>query len=258
MKRQRQLVTAVRLTELLHRAVDDKQTEPDFIRALLDAIVYVHAPRHDQNPRLRLFQFTMPTGQLALPFFSDRSQAAIAAGRTAKIIAMTGRQLFELTRGATLVLNPNGTSCTLYPEEIAALLDRDEVAIIECSRSSEVCWQVCAIGQIPGWLIDSLASLYVQLTCVDAAYLTEIQSTVAPNTAGYLVVLAVAQKDAERAARATTTMLQPMCNAHGSSSVDLTTFVPEHPPDWLTELQIEPFYRRGRGERLWTLNEVVN
>jgi len=36
-----------------------------------------------------------------------------------------------MTRGATLVLNPNGAACTLYPEEIAALLDRGQVATVE-------------------------------------------------------------------------------------------------------------------------------
>lgn len=51
---------------------------------------------------------------------------------------MTGRQLFELTHGATLMLNPNGTSCTLYSEEIAALLDRGDVAIIDQVQLTEI------------------------------------------------------------------------------------------------------------------------
>src|SRR3546814_10503095 len=77
-------------------------------------------------------QFPLPDiGHMVLPFFSEETQARVAAGTTAKVVALTGRDLFELTRGATLMLNPNGTNCTLYPEEIAALLDRGEVAIVD-------------------------------------------------------------------------------------------------------------------------------
>lgn len=258
MRKPRQFVSEARLVELMHRAIDDRQAEPDFIRALLDATVYVHAPRHDRNPRLRLIQFTMPNGRLALPFFSDHVQAATAAGRTARVIVMTGRQLFELTRGATLVLNPNGTSFTLYPEEIIALLDRGEVAIIEHAQPADSSLQVGALEQPPGWLLDSLVSLYVQLTCVEAAYVTEIQSTIEPDRRGLLVALAVAPKDAEQCSRATITALQSLCDAHESPSVDLTTFAPKYPPDWLTELRVEPFYRRHWGERLSASTEAIN
>jgi len=40
-------------------------------------------------------------------------------------------QLLELTRGSKLLLNPNSTGYILYPEEIAASLDQDEVPIVD-------------------------------------------------------------------------------------------------------------------------------
>lgn len=36
---------------------------------------------------------------------------------------MAGRRLLELTRGATLMLNPNRDHLTFYPPEIGALLE---------------------------------------------------------------------------------------------------------------------------------------
>src|SRR3546814_4427788 len=90
-------------------------------------------------------QFPLPdSGHMVLPFFSEETQARAAAGTTAKVVALTGRDLLELTRGATLMLNPNGTNCPLYPEEIAALLDRGEVA-----RSDEHTSELPPVVRIP-------------------------------------------------------------------------------------------------------------
>lgn len=234
------------LSRLMRRAFDDKHAEPAFFRALLKATVYAHAPRYDRGNRLRLIQFTLPTSKLVLPFFSEYDQAAASAGASARIVAMTGRQLLELTRGATLALNPNSISCLLYPEEIAALLDRDEVAIIERVQLEEPTWQVCAAKAAPQWLTDLLTALYAKLAYVHAAHLAELYT---PSGTGWIVAIAVREIDAERAARATTTQLQPACDSRASRSVDLTTFEPGSPPAWLAELGISPFYRR-RGESL--------
>jgi len=86
---------------------------------------------------IRVIQFVRPdNGQTVLPFFSDMEQSEVVAGKSALSVAMSGRNLFELTRGATLMLNPNLDAVTLYPPEIATLLEgralgfftKDEVA----------------------------------------------------------------------------------------------------------------------------------
>src|SRR5688572_4963260 len=125
------VISAAELTRLMHHALADKTAEPAFFRALLEATVYAHAPRHDRSGRLRFIQFTTPEGLTVLPFFSDPAQANAAAGSAARVVVATGRQLFALTRGATLMLNPNQVSCVLYPEEIASLLDHGEVAVMD-------------------------------------------------------------------------------------------------------------------------------
>lgn len=238
-----------RLAELMARAQSDKQAEPAFFRALLEAQVYAHAPRHDYSGRLRLVQFALPAGQKVLPFFSERAQAEAASGPTVRIVALTGRQLMRLTRGATLMLNPNATSCLLYPEEIAALLDRGEVAVVEKLDVPDTSWQATAPAAMPAWLVTPLTDLYARLPCVEAAYLAQIVFPNLPGKPGWLIIIVVAQADAERAARATTTALQPHCKGQ-DTSLDLNTIKPGAKPDWLAELNIEPFYLKSWGERL--------
>src|SRR3546814_9982695 len=126
------MLSAAELDALMRAAFADKAAEPAFFLALLEATVYAHTPRSDRQGRLRFMQFPLPdSGHMVLPFFSEETQARAAAGTTDKVVALTGRDLFDLTRGATLMLNPNGHNCTLYHEEIAALLDRGEVARTE-------------------------------------------------------------------------------------------------------------------------------
>lgn len=85
-----------------------------------------HVPSESSPPgRIRFVQFISPdNGQSVLPFFSDWEQAeVVAAAGKVMTVAMTGRRLFALTRGATPVLNPNRYQLTFYPPEIGALLE---------------------------------------------------------------------------------------------------------------------------------------
>ncbi len=55
------------------------------------------------------------------PASPEYAQAeAVRGNRT--LIAMTGRELLELTRGATLMLNPNDDQVVLHPAEVDAIL----------------------------------------------------------------------------------------------------------------------------------------
>src|SRR3546814_16922206 len=75
------------------------------------------------------------------------------------------------------MLNPNGTNCTLYPEEIAALLDRGEVAIVDKFTVPEPkLMDFREPEPSPTWLIDPLLALYAQLPCVESAYLVEMKA----------------------------------------------------------------------------------
>lgn len=110
--------SADELARLMLEALADKAAEPAFFRGLLDATVYAHVPRHDRSGRLRLIQFTTPEGLTVLPFFSDEVQAKAAARSAATVVVLMGRQLLELTRGATLMLNPKRSTAYCTPKRL--------------------------------------------------------------------------------------------------------------------------------------------
>jgi hypothetical protein len=121
-KKLAQLLAAARTTA---QGTNPEHAQQRFFRALLEATVYAHVPV-ESPPRgvMRFIQFIRPdNGQTTLPFFSDKRQAEAAANNTALIVAMSGRHLFELTRGASLMLNPNVDAIALYPPEVTALLE---------------------------------------------------------------------------------------------------------------------------------------
>jgi hypothetical protein len=243
------VIPADEFTRLMHLALADKSAEPDFFRALLEATVYAHVPRNSRDGRLRFIQFTTPAGLTVLPFFTDELQARTAAGSAATIVVLTGRQLLEWTRGATLMLNPNEISCTLYPEEIALLLDHGEMAVVEQIDTGDQQLWIDTTCEPPAWLINRLVALYAGLDCVEAAYLADIGAQEGSEQHGLLVAIAVSAKDAERVARATTTELQLDCQAL-QATIDLTAFEPSDPPVWLKETGLGPFYVRAMGERI--------
>jgi hypothetical protein len=232
-------------------ALTDKTSEPAFFQALLDATVYAHAPRTGRSGRLHLIQFSLPqSGLMVLPFFSDELQARAAAGSTATVVTLTGRQLFELSRGATLMLNPNSTSCTLYPEEIAALLDHGEIGVVDKIDVTEPSsMEFREPDAAPSWLIDPLIALYARLPSVEMTYMVEFRSPddTEPEHVGLLIGSGVPSMETERAVRATITTIQPLCRTR-DTAVDLTAFVPSAFPDWARSFGTAPLYVRA----LWS------
>jgi hypothetical protein len=100
--------------------------DPEYAhKASLNATVYAHVPMEGPPEGVMHFiQFIRPdNGLTMLPLFSDKGQAEEAANKAALIVAMSGRDLFELTRGASLMLNPNVDAIALYPPGVTALLE---------------------------------------------------------------------------------------------------------------------------------------
>lgn len=240
------MTSASELTRLLQQALDDPRAEPPFFRALLAATVYAHAPRGDRSGGLRFLQVTTPEGLTALPFFSDEHQAKAAANSVATVAVLTGRQLFEATRGATLMLNPTTVGCVLYPEEVAALLDQGEVAIVEQIKVDGQSLRIGPVAASAAVALDRLATLYTGLSSVTAAYAAQVQSPHAPEQ-GLLIAIAVASGAAEHAVRATITALQAQPQGL-EVPMDLTTFEPGALPAWLKDAGIQPFHQRALGE----------
>lgn len=220
------------------------EEEPAFFRCLLDAWVYAHAPLSDPHSRLRLVQFRHPDGFNAVPFFTSEAKARAAGQAMVRIVKLTGRELLSAAPGATFMLNPNDGGCVLYPEEIATLLATGAVARVEKLQvEREDPFIVNAQIDPPAWLMPNLIALYAELSFVEAAYLLEVAPPHAPSERTWLIALAVAREHAERAARATITAVQPLCD-QAELALDITTFDPaeEGQPAYLGQPGVERFY----------------
>lgn len=156
---------------------DAARAQEAVFKALLDATVFAHVPIEGARPgRIRFMQFVRPdNGQTVLPFFSDRAQAEQPQRKDVSIIAMSGRRLFELTRGATLMLNPNLDQVALYPPEIVALLEGRELGYFAKHTLKEgTSVGACRPSVSTDALDTALRGLFEREQTVRAAYLVEI------------------------------------------------------------------------------------
>jgi hypothetical protein len=212
-------VTSSKLEELLEAARSSAdsakaaRTQEAFFKALLDATVYAHVPPGPvPRDRIRFIQFVRPdNGRTVLPFFSDRKQAEAAAAGRAGIIAMAGRRLLELTRGATLMLNPNYDRVSLYPPEIRALLEGRPIGFftkenVEANQQVGVC-----PPSIPtDYLTLALRDLYEREPSVRAGYLVEVHRGADGSDVFLLLTLVVTKGNDERMVQLTTLELSSL------------------------------------------------
>ena len=211
-------MSTVRLQELMStirestRADESAQAQELFFKTLLDSTVYAHVPPIAPPPgKMRFVQFVRPdNGQTVLPFFIDRAQAEEAAAGRVGIVAMVGRELFKLTRGATLMLNPNGERATLYPPEINALLDGRPLGFAtqeHLQESEDV--GVCPPSIDTDDLVIALRELYGNEPAVRAAYLVEVHRQGERAETFLLLVIVVTASHQERIVQLTTLAIQP-------------------------------------------------
>jgi hypothetical protein len=242
------------LDRLLEAAEKDNRHEQAFFRALLVAMVYAHIPVNDRldDGRIRFIQFNRPdNGQLVLPFFTDEKRSRIAEGTSARSVALSGRKLFELTLGATLMMNPNEHRCVLYPEEIETLLRTGDIAKISLFTPEEK--RELGVGAPvdapPAWLLEALVSTAATLPYVERIYLAAIYDTSGePRQKNFLLALCALDGRGERAMHAINNALQLLCRAHGGPGLDLTYFETSgQAPVWIEELSLKPCYNRSRG-----------
>ncbi|QBB70705.1 SseB protein [Pseudolysobacter antarcticus] len=234
------------LERLRLRAIEHRDEVP-FFRALLDANLYAHTPLSDDSGRLRLIQFPHPdTGQELLPVFTDAAQSHAAAQGLHKVLVMPGRDLFELTLGATLIINPNRDAVTLYPEEIRELLETGVVAHIDVETLQEpITMAFRQPVRAPDWMEEWLRQLFAQLPYIESAYLVEMFPPDAIEKGALLIAVGVTPANTERAGRAITTKLQPKCEGL-QVAVELMPFDPAGElPNWVGMLGVQPIYERA-------------
>ncbi|MBS1866800.1 MAG: SseB family protein [Acidobacteria bacterium] len=240
------LVSPSELKRLMERAMSDSRDISAFFRALLDAIVYAHVPISDDTGRLRFVQFARPdNGEVVLPFFIDESEAYATTGNSRRVVALQGRVLLQHTLGATLMLDPNGVRCVLYPEEIRELLSTGRVAELHAETIEKDREMLLGpADSVPDWLEPILSRLFPDLPFVETAYLLVTARPEDPAKLTLLILLGVAAAYAERSWRAIATALQTQ-SAELKLPIDMISYDPsDGPPELLKGIDVAPIYIR--------------
>ena len=227
------MTTLRELERLRDRAIADPREEGAYLHALLSTTLYAHIPLSDDSGKQHLVMFTRPDGIAVIPVFTDLLEARAAAGGAVCVAAVTGRDLFEATRGATLMLDPNGVGMTLYPEEIFALLDEGRAAPAPVPFEGPGLELLPADVSRDGWLLDVVATSLASIRVVKRVHLAAarpLQSTGAADR--LIVIVATPPAGAARAiAIAVECSLSVPC-----LPIDLATYSPDDPlPEPLAE-----------------------
>jgi len=203
------MTTVSELERLRANAMADPRQEGAYLRALLTATLYAHLPRSDDTGRMHLVMFTRPDGLTVIPVFTDLRKAQAAAQGHARVAQVPGRELLEATRGATLMLDPNDVSMTLYPEEVSALLDEGLASLAPVAFDGPDMVLLPAHVHRDAWLLDALESALAPIESVERFHLAAARPSDAEGPADRLfVILAAPLVIVERAARAIAVALE--------------------------------------------------
>jgi len=122
-----------KLENALRLAAADPAARPAFYDLLMDSKVYVLTQGTDlprdvtitlpENTLLAVHQFPRKDGSLYVPFFSSIAELQRSIREEASYVRFSTSELFKMTRGQTLILNPHSDLAKEFvPSEIEALL----------------------------------------------------------------------------------------------------------------------------------------
>ena len=233
-----------KLEEALVRAVKSPATAPDFYRLLLesDLLVLGTVEGQDGSEKFSLEpggQLQLVTGENKgekfLPVFSSLARMQEYVKEESKYLAINGRALLDLTRGAPVILNPASEyGRELAPGEVEQLLNPMAPSAQVALSTSDAFY--------PMALINALASVFEKHPQVQTAWMIRIgigeagsqpQPLVGVETSGDMAALVA---DIERAA------------AEGAPGIvfDVQRVDRARPTGMAGALlQAQPFYQRG-------------
>ncbi|ACR70325.1 enhanced serine sensitivity protein SseB C-terminal domain-containing protein [Edwardsiella ictaluri] len=154
-----------------------------FYRALLSSTVYLPARREEiaeaDGDTLAIEHWEMEDGTRVIPFFSTpaRLQQALTDDGPTSWHALPVRELFALTRGETLFLNPRTEAGkAFYPPEVAMLLESGGMAHPQTlSIDGGAAIRIGPAEQTPEALQSGLVTLCGQRNLVRSAWLARFQ-----------------------------------------------------------------------------------
>ena len=239
------------LERMLESAARDPAERPAFAEALLASEVYVlgslNAPPVDglvrSGAKAQLVNFSDAEGRF-VPFFTSeaamRSSLAVRPGSTRSYLRLPCRQLFEMTKGARLVLNPDSSYGKQYPPaEIACLLAGREPGLRVEVATEPMQMLTGAAANLPPELPATIARFFAQRPTVDSARIGRVlylDGRQAPP--GYLLVVVTSDREASMAGFG---MIQ-IGELTGGATLDVVIQEPGAEESMLS--QVPPFYVR--------------
>lgn len=170
------------LESLLKQASEEAAWRPAFYRELLKSRVLVMVPDETlaqsvaRPDRVHFVQWKRIDGTAAIPFFSSARTFFEAVPHGAKCLVLDTRQLFELTRGAILHLNPYSEfNVELTQSDVETMLSDGSLVVPESftlESDQQVSFRCVVNPPVP--LLDALTLLYSQLPQVQSAYLVSV------------------------------------------------------------------------------------
>jgi hypothetical protein len=159
--------TENQIEALLALASDEPAHRPEFFRVLLESKVYVisnikkEGRGHESlkpDEALSILTINIHDDNAIIPFFTSVAELTRFADYDAQWIGINARQLFILTKGTTLVLNPQSRySKPFYPPMIEALLTTGiHHAFLHTTAQSHAGVRISPPDPYPSKMVDSL------------------------------------------------------------------------------------------------------
>jgi hypothetical protein len=168
------------LERALVKAAKDPASAPDFYRLLLESDLLVMGTVVGQEAATEKFTLApgdkinlvtgVRNGGPFLPVFSSLPRMQDYAKQESKFLRVNGRALFDLTRGAPVILNPASEyGKELSPEQIAQLLDPHAAS----GRPRTIIGE----ADYPMALVEALMEVFTARPDIEAAWMIQVTFT---------------------------------------------------------------------------------